>query len=865
MPSDILQLIYIISFLVAAIVCFSGLVGVRSLDHPDVRYGLAALLALSGVWSVLTAVQLVVVTPAIQRWVHLVALIVGISTVFAWLVFASAYAGRQYHRNRLLQVSAVVIFLAIISVKLTNPIHGQYFTTTVATEPFRHTAFSYRAPHWFVTGFSYTAAGVGFLWLFDSFDRSGPPPLTLYALVLVTGVPILPYAAAEFSEWILSINYEPLGVAVFAVGVLFYARTEFEHHSSPGNSALADSLSDGGIILDESDIVINYNDRAAEILGVERIPRVPIGEVDPDLAQLARGDTKRVTYEVDGYDRTYELGRSAVSDSLIASDIITLKDVTRATRLEQLMGLHREISESLVTTTDPWELIRAVPETFAQIDAYDLVWLYPVPDEEGADGAATVSPTRDESLGQSAGEQPGIAAGEATAYARWTAANAEQTEPVLDAATHQTETQVSVDDGETAWQRNAADHGITGCLAVHMEVPGEQSYVLGVYTTAPNGFDTPEQNVIQEMSQRIPEAVETIEAHEEALLYKEAIKHAGTAITITDDDGEIQYVNPEFESLTGYTEREAIGQTPRILNSGEMSDQHYEKLWETILSGDVFEEQLINKTKTGDRYIAQETISPVTDEDGDPKAFVAIQFDITDKLLREQRLSVLNRVLRHNLRSTVNVINAHATLLEDRIEASEQTQPVVESIDTIRDQTSQLLDQSETAREIEQFLAVDGAGRAVTAVETLAEHARTTVSELGASCTVQFDSELDDATVDAELELVVEELVENAVVHSDGQPSTVDVSVTFARNKSDLVLTVEDDGPGLSDQELVVVEKGKEDPLRHGSGLGLWMVNWLSISRGGSVSATTGDSGTTIQVSVPLRDEPPERDRRNAA
>ncbi|MFW6434938.1 MAG: PAS domain S-box protein [Halovenus sp.] len=864
MPSDTFQLIYIITFLVAGAACLSGLIGVRSLEHPDVRRGLAALLVLSGVWSVLTAVQLVVVSPAFQRGIHLGALIVGISTVFAWLVFASAYAGRQYHRNRLLQASAVVIFLAIISAKLTNPLHGQYFTGSVVTEPFRHMEFSYSAPHWFVTGFSYTAAGVGFLWLFDSFDRRGSRPFALYGLVFVTAVPILPYALSGFSEWILSINYEPLGVAVFAVGVLFYARTEFEHHSSPGNSALADSLSDGGIILDDSDIVINYNDRAAEILGLERIPRVPIDEIDPDIAMLARGDTRRVTYEVDGYDRTYELGRSAVSDSLIASDIITLKDVTRATRLEQLMGLHRDISESLVGVTDPWELIRNVPETFAQIDAYDLVWLYPVVDEEGTDGEPTVWPTRDGSLDHSSGEYPGIAAGEATAYARWTAVNAEQTEPVLDAATRQTATLARVDGG-TAWERKAADHGLTGCLAVHMEVPGEQSYVLGVYTTAPNGFDTPEQNVIEEVSQRIPEAVETIEAHEEALLYKEAIKHAGTAISITDEDGEIQYVNPEFEALTGYAEREAIGQTPKILKSGEMSDQHYEQLWGTILSGEVFQEQFVNKTKSGDRYIAQETISPVTDGDGEPKAFVAIQFDITDKLLREQRLSVLNRVLRHNLRSTVNVINAHTSLLEDRIETGEQTPAIQESNDTIRDQTSQLLGQSETAREIEQILAVERTGRDVIAVETLAEQARATAADLGGHCTVDFDSDLDEFTVDAELELIVEELVENAVVHGDDEPSAVDVSVTFAREASDLILTVEDDGPGLSDQELVVVEKGEEDPLRHGSGLGLWMVNWLSISRGGSVTATTGERGTTIQVSVPLRDGPDEREARNVA
>ena len=73
---------------------------------------------------------------------------------------------------------------------------------------------------------------------------------------------------------------------------------------------------------------------------------------------------------------------------------------------------------------------------------------------------------------------------------------------------------------------------------------------------------------------------------------------------ITDTDGTIQYVNPAFERLTGYSEAEAVGATPNILNSGEMSDDHYEQLWGTITAGDVFEERITNKTKGGERYIA---------------------------------------------------------------------------------------------------------------------------------------------------------------------------------------------------------------------------------------------------------------------
>ena len=119
-----------------------------------------------------------------------------------------------------------------------------------------------------------------------------------------------------------------------------------------------------------------------------------------------------------------------------------------------------------------------------------------------------------------------------------------------------------------------------------------------------------------------------------------------------------------------------------------------------------------------------------------------------------------------------------------------------------------------------------------------------------------------DRLVDSEVTRIIEEPVENAISHHDDQPSAVEVRVTLSVAGDDLLLTVADDGPGLSEQELVVVEEGAEELLRHGSGLGLWMVNWLAIACGGSISATTDDSGTTISVRVPLRDT--ERDSSRA-
>ena len=119
---------------------------------------------------------------------------------------------------------------------------------------------------------------------------------------------------------------------------------------------------------------------------------------------------------------------------------------------------------------------------------------------------------------------------------------------------------------------------------------------------------------------------------------KQAVESAGHAIYITDPDGVIEYVNPAFEEMTGFSEAEIVGETPRVLDSGEMQEGYFERLWETVLSGDVYKEEVINRRKNGETYVAMQTIAPVTDGD-EVHAFVAIQDDITDRKERKRTLT----------------------------------------------------------------------------------------------------------------------------------------------------------------------------------------------------------------------------------
>ncbi|QSG09573.1 Signal transduction regulator [Halapricum desulfuricans] len=133
------------------------------------------------------------------------------------------------------------------------------------------------------------------------------------------------------------------------------------------------------------------------------------------------------------------------------------------------------------------------------------------------------------------------------------------------------------------------------------------------------------------------------EREAQLLQFRKAVEASGHAVYITDPEGTIQYVNEAFEEITGYEASEALGSTPRILRSGQMSDEYYETLWGTLTTGEIWEERVINRRKNGEIYYAHQTIAPITDIDENITAFVAVQHDITEQKRREQELREYRR------------------------------------------------------------------------------------------------------------------------------------------------------------------------------------------------------------------------------
>ncbi len=118
----------------------------------------------------------------------------------------------------------------------------------------------------------------------------------------------------------------------------------------------------------------------------------------------------------------------------------------------------------------------------------------------------------------------------------------------------------------------------------------------------------------------------------------QAVEQSPATVVITDTQGQIEYVNPRFSQVTGYTSEEALGKNPRLLKSGRHPPEFYRELWDTILTGGEWRGEFINRRKDGETYWEAASISPLVDADGTITHFVKVAEDVTDRVRAEEAL-----------------------------------------------------------------------------------------------------------------------------------------------------------------------------------------------------------------------------------
>jgi len=236
-------------------------------------------------------------------------------------------------------------------------------------------------------------------------------------------------------------------------------------------------------------------------------------------------------------------------------------------------------------------------------------------------------------------------------------------------------------------------------------------------------------------------------------------------------------------------------------------------------------------------------VSTITDQHDRELGFLVTLHDVTDRELREQRLTVLNRVLRHNLRNKVDVLKGNAELLEAEPELPPERER--DAVGTIAETADAIAQLGHDARAIDQFVS-EGTATADVDVVTVVDEALAAVDPAeGVAVRRQLPDTAPVETNRLALAGALESTLDNAVTHAE---STVEIAVE--NTDGQYRITVADDGAGIPDRELEYLESGTETPLQHGTGLGLWQLKWAVTTMGGDLSFDTGD-GTTVTFTVP--------------
>lgn len=302
-----------------------------------------------------------------------------------------------------------------------------------------------------------------------------------------------------------------------------------------------------------------------------------------------------------------------------------------------------------------------------------------------------------------------------------------------------------------------------------------------------------------------------------------------TPVVLLDAEDRVADLNPAACSLFGVTSAEVVG--------GPV-----EALLPATVDADAFRDagRITFQFPHSDRVVESETTVTVGDG-GREIGRTIVCNDITEERRRQQRIQVLNRALRHNLRNDLTAARGYVEMLT---EAGDEAESHATRVLGILDGMADL---GVKARDIEQVLAadadVDEPVSLAAIVEQAVEDARSAHGD--ASITTAVPDDVRVAVDPVVLRSVLRELLENAAVHTDG----TGIEVAFVDAEGDIV--VSDDGPGIPEYETEVFEIEEETSLKHGSGLGLWLVKWGVDRFGGTVRFDTSGTGTRVHVSIP--------------
>lgn len=322
--------------------------------------------------------------------------------------------------------------------------------------------------------------------------------------------------------------------------------------------------------------------------------------------------------------------------------------------------------------------------------------------------------------------------------------------------------------------------------------------------------------------------------YREVRRYEAVFEASVDPVCVVDGEGRFEDVNAAAEEITGYDRERLVG-----ASAGLVFDD-YRRLRRHAADDESGEIEVTVETATGTERRCSVGAASLAE------GFVVVIRDLTGRRSREQRVAVLDRVLRHNIRNGMNVVMGRADA--GLAAADEET---AEHLRRIRETAEDLVHVSQDVRRFADAIDPDAGSAtprdAVALVRWAVDEVERRHSEADIRVVVR-----EPVTVRSyqSVRAAVEELVENAVTHSDRETPTVTVTVDAAEENG--VVSVADRGPGLPEAEQQVLTEGGETQLTHASGVGLWLVNWAVTKSGGGLGFEPNDPrGSVVTLRLP--------------
>jgi|GEM_PF-2533278 len=339
---------------------------------------------------------------------------------------------------------------------------------------------------------------------------------------------------------------------------------------------------------------------------------------------------------------------------------------------------------------------------------------------------------------------------------------------------------------------------------------------------------------------------------------RRSVENSPATIVITDTNGIIEYVNPAFTHITGYTREEAIGANPRILKSGAHDQTFYNDLWRTIASGRIWRDEMCNRKKNGEFFWEQVSISPVKNEQGEVTNYVAVKEDISDKKELERLKDDVERIMRHDLRAPLSVIISIPQLLKMEDTLTAEQAELVNAVEDSGRRMLSMIDMSLNLFKMEtgSYTYIPNDVDAVAVINKLIwdYQGQFPTNGGGVSLTVNGEPAGDSFWIKAERELL-HSMLSNLVINAmEASPEGERVFIAI-EEKPHPSISISNRGAVPGEIREHFFHKYKTYGKKKGTGLGTYSAKLMADTMGYGIRMDTSDEENSTIVSIDIPQE----------